>query len=119
VVRAPVPSIPSHPVRPSPLCAHYPRRRGLAFISKDRPPRIKAIAEYLATTHYDVVCLQELWIYKDFEIVREEVLQNLPFSRFFHTWVTQPPALLHSCCTAALLSQDRCAEAGVLHYKVW
>jgi hypothetical protein len=41
-----------------------------------------------------VVCLQELWIYKDFEIVREEVLQNLPFSRFFHTWVAPPLVLL-------------------------
>lgn len=86
----PVPSVPSsfhpHPVRsPHPPRTHHLYRRGLAFISKDRPPRIKAIAEYLATTHYDVVCLQEIWIYKDFEIVREEVLQNLPFSRFFHT----------------------------------
>ncbi len=61
--------------------------RGLAFISKDRPARIKAIAEYLASTSYDIVCLQELWIYKDFEIVREELLNNLPFSRFFHTSV--------------------------------
>ena len=38
------------------------------------------------------MCLQELWIYKAFEIVREEVLHNLPFSRFFHTSVT---TLLH------------------------
>ncbi|KAK4687628.1 sphingomyelin phosphodiesterase 2, partial [Tremellales sp. Uapishka_1] len=58
---------------------------GLAFVSKDRKIRIKAIAEYLASSSFDIVCLQELWIYKDFEIVREEVLQNLPFSRFFHT----------------------------------
>jgi sphingomyelin phosphodiesterase 2 len=54
-------------------------------VSKDRPARIKAIAAYLASTSYDIVCLQEIWIYKDYEIVREEVLHNLRFSRFFHT----------------------------------
>ncbi|KAK8861473.1 hypothetical protein IAR55_002294 [Kwoniella newhampshirensis] len=58
---------------------------GLAIISKDRHVRIRAIAEYLASSSYDIVCLQELWVYKDYEIVREEVSQNLPFSRFFHT----------------------------------
>lgn len=63
----------------------YLYRRGLAIISKDRRTRIKAIAEYIGSSNYDIVCLQELWIYKDYEIVREEVLDNLPFSRFFHT----------------------------------
>lgn len=61
----------------------YPR--GLAIVSKDRRTRIQAIAEYLASSSYDIVCLQELWIYKDYEVVREEVQGNLPFSRFFHT----------------------------------
>jgi len=59
--------------------------RGLAFISKDRPARINAIAEYLSQADYDVVCLQELWIYKDYEHVRDIVSHNLPCSRFFHT----------------------------------
>jgi sphingomyelin phosphodiesterase 2 len=59
--------------------------RGLAFISKDRPVRINAIAEYLSTADYDIVCLQELWIYKDYEHVRDIVSHNLPCSRFFHT----------------------------------
>lgn len=63
----------------------YPR--GLAVISKDRRPRIKAIAEHIVSTNYDIVCLQELWVHKDFEIVREEVHDALPFSRFFHTSV--------------------------------
>ncbi|KIR72821.1 inositol phosphorylsphingolipid-phospholipase C [Cryptococcus deuterogattii CA1014] len=58
---------------------------GLAIVSKDRRTRIQAIAEYLASSSYDIVCLQELWIYKNYEVVREEVQGNLPFSRFFHT----------------------------------
>jgi sphingomyelin phosphodiesterase 2 len=50
--------------------------RGLAFISKDRPARINAIAEYLSQADYDVVCLQELWIYKDYEHVRGSFIRK-------------------------------------------
>lgn len=59
--------------------------RGLAIIAKQRAARIRAIAEYIAASEYDIVCLQECWVYKDFEYIRDEVLQTLPFSRFFHT----------------------------------
>lgn len=58
---------------------------GLAFISKDRPTRIQAIGEYIANSKYDVVCLQELWINTDYETIRREVVDILPYSRFFHT----------------------------------
>jgi hypothetical protein len=68
-----------------PASVHHLTPRGLAFISKDKTPRIRAIAEYLASSNYDVVGLQELWVYKDYEVIREEVAHNLPFSRFFHT----------------------------------
>ena len=59
--------------------------RGLWLVSKDRKIRIKAIAEYIASQTYDIVCLQELWMYEDFLVVRNEVEGVLPFSRFFHT----------------------------------
>ena len=59
--------------------------RGLAIISKQRQARIKAIAEYLATTNFDIVCLQELWVFKDYKIVRDTVARAYPHSRFFHT----------------------------------
>ncbi len=67
--------------------AHLPMFwcRGLAFVSKDRAIRIQAIANYLAASSYDVVCLQELWIYRDYELVRDAVQSVLPNSRFFHT----------------------------------
>lgn len=58
---------------------------GLRFVSKDRDLRIRAIAAYLANSHYDIVCLQELWINSDFEFVRREVADVLPHARFFHT----------------------------------
>ncbi|EIW68860.1 inositol phosphorylsphingolipid-phospholipase C [Tremella mesenterica] len=58
---------------------------GLKYISKDRKIRIQAIAHYLSGKSYDIVCLQELWVYDDFVIVRDQVGGVLPFSRFFHT----------------------------------
>ncbi|TYJ54443.1 hypothetical protein B9479_004859 [Cryptococcus floricola] len=53
---------------------------GLAFYSKDRIQRLRAIADHIASASYDIVCLQELWIYKDYEMVREEIQHVLPFS---------------------------------------
>ncbi|ORX36491.1 Endonuclease/exonuclease/phosphatase [Kockovaella imperatae] len=58
---------------------------GLAVVSKEKTPRIRAIAEALRGSEYDIVCLQEVWVYKDYEIIRNSVSDNLPFSRFFHT----------------------------------
>ncbi|KZV76375.1 inositol phosphophingolipids phospholipase C [Peniophora sp. CONT] len=58
---------------------------GLKFVAKDRTERVRAIADYLASTRYDVVCLQELWVYKDFELVRSAVSGHLRFSKFFYS----------------------------------
>lgn len=60
-------------------------RRGLAFISKLRAPRLAAIANYLRESDYDVVCLQEIWIHEEFVQVRDDVQGVLPYSRFYHT----------------------------------
>jgi len=59
--------------------------RGLAFVTKDRPARLAAIAAYLAQAPYDVVCLQEIWIHKEFEAMRDDIRGNYTYSRFFHT----------------------------------
>ncbi|KAJ9113848.1 hypothetical protein QFC19_000041 [Naganishia cerealis] len=62
---------------------------GLKFISKDRTPRIAAIAEYLAThaeatshpgTGFDIVCLQECWVQKDFETIKARCKIVFPYS---------------------------------------
>ncbi|KAI5452785.1 phospholipase C type enzyme [Naganishia albida] len=67
---------------------------GLKFISKDRTPRIAAIAEYLAThadptaqagTGFDIVCLQECWVQKDFDTIKTACKDVFPYSRYFHT----------------------------------
>lgn len=72
---------------------------GLKFISKDRTPRIAAIAEYLAThaeptsvpgTGFDIVCLQECWVQKDFDTIKTACKDVFPYSRYFHTYVLFP-----------------------------
>lgn len=72
---------------------------GLKFISKDRTPRIAAIAEYLAThaeptsepgSGFDIVCLQECWVQKDFDTIKTACKDVFPYSRYFHTYVLFP-----------------------------
>ncbi|KAI9632529.1 inositol phosphorylsphingolipid-phospholipase C [Dioszegia hungarica] len=58
---------------------------GLAIIAKERAARIRAIAKHLASSNYDIVCLQECWVYKDFELIRDEVVHTLPYARFFNS----------------------------------
>lgn len=58
--------------------------RGIPLVSKDRSARMKAIAEVLATSSYDIVCLQEVWSGSDFEMIREKVSGALPFSHYFY-----------------------------------
>lgn len=59
------------------------------MISKDRPRRLRAIANLLSnptpSTSYDIVCLQELWVHSEFISFRDTVESVYPYSRFFHT----------------------------------
>lgn len=52
--------------------------------SPDRKARIKAIAEYLAFSDYDIVCLQELWTNADREIIKKACQEALPHSVTFY-----------------------------------
>lgn len=61
--------------------------RGLKYISKKRDVRIRAIAQYLAASEYDIVCLQECWVYTDFELIKDTVDRTLPYARFFNSYV--------------------------------
>jgi hypothetical protein len=65
---------------------------GLKFISPDRPARLTAIIDHirhcLGDEAYDVVCLQELWIYADFERVRDGLKEVLHESKFFRRYVS-------------------------------
>ncbi|KAH9178568.1 inositol phosphophingolipids phospholipase C [Lactarius sanguifluus] len=58
---------------------------GLKYVSKRRSERIRAIARFLESSDFDIVALQELWVYADYEIVRSRLSKSLPFSKFFYS----------------------------------
>ncbi|KAI0053420.1 inositol phosphophingolipids phospholipase C [Auriscalpium vulgare] len=58
---------------------------GLKYVSKNRTERIAAIASFLERSQYDIVALQELWVYADYQIVRVSVSKHLPYAKFFYS----------------------------------
>ena len=40
-------------------------------VSRDRVVRFSAIAQHLASSDYDIVCLQEVWCPEDYETIRK------------------------------------------------
>lgn len=45
---------------------------------------MSAIAHALASSNYDVITLQEVWVFGDFEIIRTAVSNRMPYSKFFY-----------------------------------
>ncbi|XP_059490809.1 putative neutral sphingomyelinase [Neocloeon triangulifer] len=60
---------------------------GIPFLSKDVPVRMNAIANFLAQCSFDVICLQEVWSNSDYELIKNRVQDNLPYSHYFHSGV--------------------------------
>ncbi|KAL5518814.1 ISC1 [Sanghuangporus vaninii] len=58
---------------------------GLKYLAKDRRERIHAIASSLAQSDYDIVALQELWVFADYEYIRTSVDKHLPHAKFFYS----------------------------------
>ncbi|TCD68106.1 phospholipase C type enzyme [Steccherinum ochraceum] len=58
---------------------------GLKYVAKHRKQRIAAIADALAASDYDIIALQELWVFADYEHVRASVASRLPYSKFFYS----------------------------------
>lgn len=52
-------------------------------MSKKRQFRLQAIANAISTADYDIVTLQELWVQKDFEYLREQTRSSLPHAKYF------------------------------------
>ncbi|GMK56373.1 hypothetical protein CspeluHIS016_0302130 [Cutaneotrichosporon spelunceum] len=83
---------------------------GLAFISKDRAPRLAALEAILARGEHDIVCLQELWIHDEYEQLRDGIVGAYPFSRFFHTGALGSGL--------AIFSQHPISESHALPYSL-
>ncbi|KAF6766740.1 inositol phosphorylsphingolipid-phospholipase C, partial [Ephemerocybe angulata] len=57
---------------------------GLKFVAKNRDERIEAIAHELSQGDHDIIALQEIWVYADYQKVQERVAKKLPNSKFFY-----------------------------------
>ncbi|CAG8537943.1 7411_t:CDS:2 [Funneliformis caledonium] len=60
---------------------------GLRFISKKVDQRMEAIADNLAHSDYEIVCLQEVWVYRNFEAIKQKTKKRFPYSRFYSSGV--------------------------------
>ncbi|XP_012285922.1 putative neutral sphingomyelinase [Orussus abietinus] len=60
---------------------------GIPYVSKNWIARLQAIIDKLTTDEYDIVCLQEIWSSKDFEIVQAKVKDHLPHAHYFYSGV--------------------------------
>ncbi|KAK7064006.1 Endo/exonuclease/phosphatase domain-containing protein [Favolaschia claudopus] len=58
---------------------------GLKYVAKNRVERVHAIAEELAKFDHDIIALQEIWVFADYEHVRNSVVKRLPYSKFFYS----------------------------------
>ncbi|KAG0242211.1 phospholipase C type enzyme [Actinomortierella wolfii] len=62
---------------------------GLKFVSKHREDRLAAIGHYIADSsrHYDIVGLQEVWVYDDFVKIRDICRNVLPYTKHWYSGV--------------------------------
>ncbi|KAF7347613.1 Endo/exonuclease/phosphatase domain-containing protein [Mycena venus] len=58
---------------------------GLKYVAKNRTERVHAIANELAKFDHDIIALQEIWVFADYEHVRDSVVKRLPYSKFFYS----------------------------------
>jgi len=56
---------------------------GIWGVSTHRVVRMRAIAQHLAVSDYDLVLLQEVWVPSDFEHICQVAKDALPFTHFF------------------------------------
>ena len=52
-------------------------------VSRDRVVRMRAIGQHLASSSYDIVCLQEVWCPEDFITICDLTRDVLPYNHFF------------------------------------
>jgi len=56
----------------------------MRIVSKHREDRIAVIAQALSDSSHDIVGLQELWMYSDYELVEAKVAPKPPHAKYFH-----------------------------------
>ncbi|CAG8583962.1 176_t:CDS:2 [Diversispora eburnea] len=48
---------------------------------------MEAIADNLARSDYEIICLQEVWVYDNYELIRNKIKKRFPYARFYHSGV--------------------------------
>jgi Endonuclease/Exonuclease/phosphatase family len=61
----------------------WKRFRGLKVLSQHRRLRMRALGDKLATSDYDLLCLQEVWVQEDFLYIQAKVRHFLPYSHYY------------------------------------
>lgn len=60
---------------------------GIPVVSKNRKARMRAIAEALASSPFDVVCLQEVWTNTDYNLIKGKLSGVFPYAHYFYSGV--------------------------------
>ncbi|KAI8092679.1 Endonuclease/exonuclease/phosphatase [Halteromyces radiatus] len=58
---------------------------GLYLVSRKRKFRLEAIAEAIRQLSCDIVTLQEIWVYQDFNHLKNHVSTELPYAKYFYS----------------------------------
>lgn len=66
---------------------------GLKYIAKHRKARLRWIANQLASSDYDVVALQEVWVEEDWLYIDEQCRLEFPYRRLFRSGIVAGPGL--------------------------
>ncbi|XP_020293777.1 putative neutral sphingomyelinase isoform X2 [Pseudomyrmex gracilis] len=60
---------------------------GIPYVSKNKTARMHAIADKCASSDYDIICLQEVWSFDDFNMIKAKVQEVLPYFHYFFSGV--------------------------------
>ncbi|EMR09422.1 hypothetical protein PNEG_02365 [Pneumocystis murina B123] len=60
---------------------------GLKYISNYRKERLDLISKRIASEDYDIVGLQEVWVYSDYENMRNNTKHKLPYGKFYFSGI--------------------------------
>lgn len=60
---------------------------GLAYISQHTTERINHIADVLQRSTCDIVCLQEVWQQRHWNILKSRLTSTLPYAKFYHSGI--------------------------------
>ncbi|KAI9246736.1 Endonuclease/exonuclease/phosphatase [Phascolomyces articulosus] len=58
---------------------------GLNIVSKERRFRLQAIADAISQADHDIVTLQEIWMWEDFDYLKQQTRATLPYAKCFYS----------------------------------